>query len=475
MPSFLNPLGNQKEIHSIQLSKDVCQEVGHLIEKYKLNLNQQDFIKLFLNEVGNRSIVVHGENDSEIQILGLLESRIIDYENIIFLSCNEEFLPTKSNSEDMFPDDLKKYLGIPSGYEKEAISAYYFYRCFHYAKNIDLIYVKGDGKGLNYNEPSRYIRQVEKELGDLKNIKLINYTVKVDNIQNKHLVKNNPQIKESIIDWMSKGISPSAIIKYNNCPLDFYLKYVAKIKEKKQPSKYLNPSEWGIAIHKTLENLFYENRIIRQSEIKKIKKELQEAMMESFNKIFLDKRFIKGKNALTYHHFEACIKNLLDKEIKAINEFGEYKILKTEDFIDILSTFKINNEIQKIKFLGFIDRIDSTDQGIRLVDYKTGIVNPSEINLNNFDQLFNKTKAFQLFFYGLLWNEKHQKNDDLSCQIVSLKNTFQPHLKLIYNKNKMINYDAIDSYKNWLFNNLELIYNTKTFSHVNSSLYCELC
>ena len=171
MPSFLNPLGNQKEIHSIQLSKDVCQEVGHLIEKYKLNLNQQDFIKLFLNEVGNRSIVVHGENDSEIQILGLLESRIIDYENIIFLSCNEEFLPTKSNSEDMFPDDLKKYLGIPSGYEKEAISAYYFYRCFHYAKNIDLIYVKGDGKGLNYNEPSRYIRQVEKELGDLKNIK----------------------------------------------------------------------------------------------------------------------------------------------------------------------------------------------------------------------------------------------------------------------------------------------------------------
>lgn len=467
--------GNQKEIHSIQLSKNICQEVRNLIEKYKLNLNHQDFIKLFLNEVGNKSVVVQGKNDSEIQILGLLESRIIDYENIIFLSCNEEFLPSKSNSEDMFPEDLKKYLGIPSGYEKEAISAYYFYRCFHYAKNIDLIYVKGDGKGLNYNEPSRYLRQVEKELGDLKNITLVNYSVKVDNIQNKHFVKNNPQIKESIIDWILEGVSPSAIIKYNNCPLDFYLKYVAKIKEKKQPSKYLNPSEWGIAIHKTLENLFYKNRIISESEIKKIKIELQEVMMESFNKIFLDKRFLNGKNALTYHHYETCIKNLLDKETKAINEFGEYKILKTEDFIDTLSTFKINNEIQKTKFLGFIDRIDSTDQGIRLVDYKTGMVNPSEINLYNFDQLFNKTKAFQLFFYGLLWNEKHQKNDDLSCQIISLKNTFQPHLELIYNKNKMINYDAIDSYKNWLFNNLELIYNTKTFSHVNSSLYCELC
>ena len=466
---------NQKEINSIQLSKGVCQEIGYLIEKYKLNLNQQDFIKLFLNEAGNKSIVIQGKNDSKIQILGLLESRIIDYENIIFMSCNEEFLPSKSNLEDMFPEDLKKYLGIPSGYEKEAISAYYFYRCFHYAKNIDLIYVKEDGKGLNYNEPSRYIRQVEKELGDLKNIKLVNYSVKVDNIQNKHLVESNPQIKQSLIEWMSNGVSPSAIIKYNNCPLDFYLKYVAKIKEKKQPSKYLNPSEWGIAVHKTLENLFYKNRTISQNEIKKIKKELKEVMLKSFSKIFLDKRFLFGKNALTYHHYEICIENLLETEIKAINEFGEYKILKTEDHIDILSTFKIDNESLKTKFLGIIDRIDLTDQGIRLVDYKTGMVNSNEISLNNFDQLFNKTKAFQLFFYGLLWNEKYQKIDDLSCQIISLKNTFQPHLELFYNKNKMIKYDTIDSYRNWLFSNLELIYNTKTFNHVNNSLYCELC
>ena len=103
------------------------------------------------------------------------------------------------------------------------------------------------------------------------------------------------------------------------------------------------------------------------------------------------------------------------------------------------------------------------------------MVNSNEISLNNFDQLFNKTKAFQLFFYGLLWNEKYQNIDNLSCQIISLKNTFQPHLELIYNKNKMINYDAIDSYRNWLLNNLELIYKTNTFSHVNSSLYCELC
>ena len=71
-------------------------------------------------------------------------------------------------------------------------------------------------------------------------------------------------------------------------------------------------------------------------------------MLESFNKIFVDKRFLSGKNVLTYHHYKKCIEILLDKEIKAINSFGEYKIIKTEDLIKIPSTFKINNEVKKI-------------------------------------------------------------------------------------------------------------------------------
>ena len=123
--------------------------------------------------------------------------------------------------------------------------------------------------------------------------------------------------------------------------------------------------------------------------------------------------------------------------------FGEYKIIKTEDFHKkYQALFKINNEVKRIMFLGFIDRIDLTDRGIRLVDYKTGMVNPNEISLNNFNQLHNKSKAFQLFFYGLLWNEKYKINDELSCQIISLKNTFLLTLNL-FNKNKMINHQLL--------------------------------
>jgi len=464
-----------KEQSSIQISKETAERIMSLVKHYNIDLNYQDFIKIFTKEVNRQSIVVSGENDSEIQIIGLLESRLIDYENIIFLSCNEEFLPSKPNSEDLFPEDLKKYFGIPSGFEREAISAYYFYRCFHYAKNINLIYVKAESKGLTSNEPSRYIRQVEKEMGGMKNISIKNFKIKTKNNSTDHQVLNNENIQNNILKWMKKGISPSAIIKYNNCPLDFYFKYVTKIKEIQEPNKFLTASDWGIAIHKTLENLFYENRNITEKEITKIKNELNDVMPSTFNEIFTDNRYSKGKNILIYHHYKRCIENYLEKEIVNIKEFGSYSVLNTEKNISITSSFKINKEVQELKMLGQIDRIDSTSNGIRLVDYKTGIVNPNEISLKDFKQLLKKEKAFQLFFYGLLWNQDQLKNEDISCQIISLKNTFQPHLNLNFNKNILINNDAILNFKKWLIENIEGIYNTSVFSHKNESLYCDLC
>ena len=258
-----------------------------------------------------------------------MESRTLDYENVVFLSCNEEFLPYKSNSIDLFPEDLKKFFGIPSVYEREALSAYYFFRNFHYAKNLDLLFVKGDDKGLTYNEPSRYIRQIEKELGEKKKIKINHHYIKMDITQKVHEVKSSEKTKEILLKWMEEGISASSIQKYCTCPLDFYFKYVLKIKEKKKINQHLEPSDWGIGVHTTLENLFYKGRKIDIHEIKKIKTELNHCMEDTFDQIFVDKRFINGKNTLIYHHFKKCIENLLDKEIPEINSFGEYKILET--------------------------------------------------------------------------------------------------------------------------------------------------
>ena len=122
-------------------------------------------------------------------------------------------------------------------------------------------------------------------MGVLKNIRINNFKVKIENSSNTHQVKNNELIKELIIKWIAKGVSPSALMKYN-CPLDFYMKYISKIQEKKEPERYLNPLDWGIAVHKTLENLFYQNRKITATEIQKIQNELESIMLKTFNENF---------------------------------------------------------------------------------------------------------------------------------------------------------------------------------------------
>ena len=467
--------GLNKEKLSVQISKDAAKKIENFLIQYKISLKIKDFIKIFIKEVNSISFVVSGKNNAKIQIIGLLESRLIDYENIIFLSCNEEFLPSKSNTEDLFPEDLKMHFGIPSGYEREAISSYYFYRCFHFAKNINLIYVKGESKGLNFNEPSRYIRQIEKEMNELENIAISNYKVGIENSNLTHRVINNDLIKELILKWIEKGVSPSALIKYNNCPLDFYLKYVLKIKDKNDPERYLNPLDWGIAVHKTLENLFYKNRHITIDEIKKIQIELESVMLNTFNNFFLDKRFSIGKNILKYHHFKKCIENVLKKELLRIKQFGDYEILETEKIISITHSILINGEKKPINFVGQIDRVDSTKNGVRLVDYKTGLVRKIDLTVNGLNQLYKKDKAFQLFFYGLLWNEYNLNEKDVTCQVITLKNTISPHIDLTFNKKNKINNKSIIDFKNWIFENIEAIYNTESYSHTNDNLFCELC
>ena len=466
---------SKNDILSLDKIKETILKITDELKNYKIELNSSQFLKLFLKEINGLSVVIKGENDARIQIIGLLESRTLDYENVVFISCNEEFLPSKANSIDLFPEDLKKFFGIPSIYEREALSAYYFFRNFHYSKNINLLFVKGDDKGLTYNEPSRYIRQIEKELGEKENFKIKHHHIKMDITQKVHEVNNSEKTKEILIKWMQEGISPSSVQKYCTCPLDFYFKYVLKIKEKKKINQHLEPSEWGIGIHKTLEVLFYKGRKINIHEIKKIKTELNQCMEDTFDQIFVDKRFINGKNALIYHHFKKCIENLLDKEILEINSFGEYKILETEN--ELISYHPYTNEksINKIKFLGHVDRIDSTDQGIRLIDYKTGMVLQKDLNIYDYNQLTKKHKALQLFFYALLWNNSQEKTDDLTCQIISLKNTYQPKLNLTFKKNDTINNELVSNYSNWLINFVEEIKNTEVFNHRIDSSYCEIC
>lgn len=468
----------EKEIEkkSINHALDQINYVEKLSSKHDVGLNKKQLLKIFFNQINQIKIPIKGTRHSKIQIIGLLESRIIDADNLIVVSCNEDFLPKKDNKYSLLPNDLKKHYRLPTKYEKDALFAYYFYRSLHYPKNIHLISVNGDNKGINFSEPSRYLRQINKELINEPGISV---SIKENFYPSKTKVNQiaiNENIKEQIENWMTKGISPSSINCLNNCSMDFYYNYVLKIKETTSPKKYLEASEWGIGVHQTLEMLYHQKDTINELVIKQMLKELDQIMDKNFRDLFKDKRHLKGKNAIVYYSYNKCIANMLKKEIFSINKYGSYKIIALEKDISVNTEILINGKKKNVTLIGIIDRVDETASGIRLVDYKTGLVKPQDINISKIEQLSKKPKALQLLFYSLLYEKKYNIQDPLFTQIISLKNTQQPHQNLHFNNNKELNAEDIKLFEEWL---LSLLYKINSdemiFHHKTDSLYCENC
>ena len=152
------------------------------------------------------------------------------------------------------------------------------------------------------------------------------------------------------------------------------------------------------------------------------------------------------------------------------------KIIALEKDISVNTEILINGKKKNVALIGIIDRVDETASGIRLVDYKTGLVKPQDINISKMEQLSRKPKALQLLFYSLLYAKKYNIQDPLFTQIISLKNTQQPHQNLHFNKNKELNAEDIKSFEEWL---LSLLYKINSdemiFHHKTDSLYCENC
>ena len=400
----------------------------------------------------------------------------INHENIIFTSFNEDYIPGKKAVETIIPYDLKKKYGIPTNFEKDALYAYYFYRTLHYPNQVHIIHLVGENKGLKSNEPSRFIHQINHEFSDNKQISISIHT------QNQKLITINNSTNKSEKDfeilkkWMEYGISYSAINTYLKCSLDFYFKYVIGIKENQSPSKFLEPSEWGIAVHNTLEKLFDSYKTIDDISLKRMIKDVEEYQQEEFKLMFHDKRHLIGKNKIKYYQFQQYIKNYLKKELHNIKRTGSFRVLSNEETLNYTDKIFINKQEVLCHFNGKIDRIDDTANGIRLIDYKTGFVSKDNLSISNISSVRSKDKALQLFFYGLLYTGVNTDCDKVSASIITLNNTVNPTQNLKFNKSLTISSMDISSFREELILIIQEICNPETpVFHQPESKYCQYC
>ena len=381
--------------NQISVAGKVLNKVESLIKKYD-GVEILDLQMLILQIGREMSIAMKGEADG-LQVMGLLETRNLDFDVINMLSVNEGVIPKNKNSNSLIPYDVRKYYNLPTYNQQQAVYAYHFYRLLHNAKKINLFYNSlSDSSGLG--EPSRFIRQIEYELVK-KNPK-----VKLQHFQYKSPIIN---LKSNIIsvdkdDTMLKKItklSPTSISTYLRCSLQYYWKYIMNI-NCDEVNEEIQMNVIGSIIHNTLDELYrnFGNEIVTESKFLEVRNQYLDKCYQNAlrNNNFRNGLPKTGFNSIIASVIDTMISRFLDNEHNVVKE-NSLRILCTEKEL----SFHLNN----VELHGFADRIDLLNDKLRVIDYKTGSVNPYDVSISaNAKQLQDMhDKSIQLIMYKYLF------------------------------------------------------------------------
>lgn len=411
----------------LEFAKKYYQSINLLL-KYKLEILPATFVRLLMQLLSGISVPFDGEPLKGLQIMGPLETRALDFENIVILSSNEGVFPRRSVSSSFIPPELRAGFGLPTYEYQDRVWAYYFYRMIQRASKVWLIYDSRQS-GLQSGEESRYIKQLEfiyKERLGLKINRLV-ATAKAAKDEEKAIGKT----AEDIVTIKSKKLSATVLERYLNCPAQFYYSFVSGLSQDEQVAESLDSAMIGDIFHEVMQCIYTgpeamaEDFDIEDKEARKRITPLKDVTM-SYLKSLNDKDIenkinavirkkmksfdISGRDIITRNLIFQYVKNCIDRDIELLKteKSGSFGILGLE----IYKEWSFNG----FNFKGYIDRLDRIGDKIRVVDYKTGKVLDKEkfIDSSNAEDVANtlfstetsvhqRPKiAFQLFLYDML-------------------------------------------------------------------------
>jgi len=464
-----NIITSKKQIDTEEIDFKVDIELAYLFAFSKLINNLQfslssiaDVVELktlhslYTQTVSLTKLPFYGEPLKGLQIMGLLETRTLDFDNLIILSVNEGLLPSGKTSNSLIPIDIKRQFNLATYKDHDSIYAYHFYRLLQRAKNVYLLYnteTDDFGKG----ERSRFVNQIIFELPKYNsNIKISESIVSC--LPEKQLIDYSISIKkEAFVYNMLKemaiyGMSPSAINAYRNCKLKFYFRYLLKLKETESVQEKIDAVTLGNIMHEALHILYkpFTNKVIEKSHIEAMLKEAEIIIRQAFiNAKFSTDEINFGKNHLIYKVAIKLINNFLHQEMKYIDDLKNgntfLTLLELEKDMDKQINIPINEEENIIiKLKGKADRIDSIANTLRIIDYKTGYFNKKEVLIKDWEDLIDKPlmdKCFQLMFYAYLAQGEYEK--PMQSGIISFRMLSEGflHVKTLENNNHLSDTD----------------------------------
>ena len=382
-------------------------------------------LSLFFKQlIGSETLSFQGEALRGLQLMGMLETRVLDFENIILTSTNEGVLPASSQQNTFIPFDVKLAFGLPTYREKDAIFSYHFFRLLQRAKNVFILYntehdVFGSG------EKSRFVTQLEMMRDDI-----IQKNISPKVIANKKELK---EVRKNEVTFVrlkqlaEKGISPSALTNYLYNPVSFYKQKILKIKEFDDVEETVAFNTLGTVVHEALDELYqpFVGGFLSVEDVSNMEKESKDLVVKHFELQFKNGDLTKGKNRLIFEVANRFVSNFLSKEKELVkNEKNKLKIIATEE--NLSAEIIIEGIDFPIKLHGQVDRVDELNGVLRIIDYKTGMVTGGNLRVPEFNALRDEKhlKAIQVLLYAYLYTKSKNYNfsKPLEAGIFSFKN-----------------------------------------------------
>lgn len=384
----------------------------------------------FRETVSGVKVPFYGEPLKGIQVMGMLETRVLDFENIILLSANEDILPSAKSNRSFIPADIRRHHGLPTHNERQAVYAYHFYHLLQRCKSAWLLY-NNDADMPGGGEMSRYLRQLIWEFPK-KGLQIYTLGIKEARPVSRKLKLSIPKtadIMERLYTKAAKGFSFSSLRQYINCSLSFYFTYVLKLEETEQVEEEITSRTMGTILHAILEDLYKPSLggFPDQNTLQQAIDNTEDVILQKTATVFPALKVESGRNLLFLKVAETWLKRFLKYELDTCKAgcAPEIKGIEHEISRDIVILTEDTQELP-VRLYAMIDRLDVTGGVLRVIDYKTGNMKESDVFVKNAEDMFTSAKKFekslQLSFYKYIVQSNPAFNVfDIQPGIISFK------------------------------------------------------
>ena len=417
---------NPKERQAAGALMEVVDYLRRLQQEYNF-IQSIDSLENIYNRIAQRhTIAFLGEPLSGLQILGMLETRNLDFRRVILLSAGEGVLPAARSASSLIPHELKRVFNLPTYEERDSVYAYNFYRLLQRAEDIYLVYssnAENAGKG----EESRLLKQVRSELA-----RRFPQTVKVTDLvvdtggglhhpsaDSAAIGEKTEAVMQTLYRISEKsGFSPTALGRYVECPLKYYYMSIMGLREQETVEDDIDASQLGNAVHNVLRDIYLPmvGRKVDAAPLKEARANIEQLLDTELEELMAGGRSSEGRNMFLRSVALTQLERLLDREATIAASHNLEIVAVEQDYTYTLW----QQEGHPIQIGGRVDRIDRLDGTLRVIDYKTGSLADSELEFTQRKSTM-PGKWLQLMCYALMYRRRFPADESLRAGIYPLR------------------------------------------------------